>query len=57
MEKVHKGNINDSYKSLNAKWPENIQRLTNNPLIYCSHKNVRFSPYANGPFVQVGPKQ
>lgn len=33
MEKVHERNINDSYKSLNGKWPEKTQRVTNNPVI------------------------
>ncbi len=42
MEKVHERNINDSYKSLNGKWPEKTQRVTNNPVI---QKKVIIMPF------------
>ena len=42
MEKFHERKINDSYKSLNGKWPEKTQRVTNNPVI---QKKVIIMPF------------
>ena len=42
MEKLHERKINDSYKSLNGKWPEKNQRVTNNPVI---QKKVIIMPF------------
>jgi hypothetical protein len=42
MEKPHERKITDSYKSLNGKWPEKIQRVTNNPVI---QKKVTIMPF------------
>ena len=42
MEKPQERKINDSYKSLNGKWPEKIQRVINNPVI---QKKVIIIPF------------
>ena len=44
MENPHERKINDSYKSLNGKWPEKIQRVTNNPVI---QKKVIIMPFSD----------
>lgn len=44
MEKPHERKITDSYKSLNGKWPEKIQRVTNNPVI---QKKVTIMPFSD----------
>lgn len=44
MEKPHERKINDSYKSLNGKWPEKIQRVNNNPVI---QKKVTIMPFSD----------
>lgn len=43
-EKLHERKINDSYKSLSGKCPEEIQRVTNNPVI---QKKVTIMPFSD----------
>lgn len=44
MKKLHERKINDSYKLLNGKCPEEIQRETNNPVI---EKKVAIIPFSD----------
>lgn len=51
MEKLHERKINDSYKLLNGKCLEEIQRITNNPVREKKVANIPFSDEWRNPMI------